>query len=162
MPKLQKLFIIPLAIAFLANVAMAQEEKKDDKVIEKGSAALVGNFKGDKEMTAKGMEKEGEEFDENLVNMVLETVGQISVNFKKDNTFEVSMSGQEMSGDWEVKKAKKKKDVYVLEVYTETSEGEEKNFSIEVSKKHIKMTDLDDGGPTICFKRQAKDKDKDK
>ena len=162
-----RLLLLPLIAALMISPLAAQEVKKtdDDKAVKSAAKKLVGIWKGDADKTEEQIDKmKDADFEDNTVDMVLQMVEDISVEFKKDSTFEVSFGDQEMAGDWEAKKAKTKGKKTILTVYTKTEEaagGEEKSFEIHfLGKTHIMMVDMDENGPPIVLKKHVKEKDK--
>ena len=158
-----QLLAIPLALAICVSTSLGQEtENKDDKILAKAGKMLHGTWTGDADKTAEEIKKmEDLDLDESMMEMILEQVVTIEANFK-DGTYEVVIGDREMSGDWKVKKVKRKDKTRILTAFfapDEDSEGEDKNFEIHfMGKTHMKMIDLDDGGPPIVLKRQVKDK----
>ena len=161
-----QLFVVPLAVAIFVSASFAQDTdtKADKKDFAKAAKMLHGVWSGDAEKTAEAIkEMDDLEMDEAMVGMILERVGLIEVDFQ-DGTFNVMIDEQEMSGDWKVTAVEKDDKSPALKIHVmpaEDSEGEEKNFKIHfLGKTHIKMIDLDDGGPPIVLARKV-DKDKD-
>jgi hypothetical protein len=164
------LLLIPLIAAFCVTASVGQvatQKQKDKKAdIKTVAKQLHGKWIGDKEKTAEQIKKMKDlELAEDMVEMVLEQVGNIEVEFNKDGTFDVSIADRTMAGDWESKKVKivDKKNALVIKTETdEASGGQEKNFEIHfIGKTHMMMKDMDEGGPPIVLKRAKTDKKKD-
>ena len=158
--KTTHLLAIPLALAICVSTGFAQESNADnDQDFAKAASLLHGDWTGDAEKTAEAIkDMEDMELDESMMEMILEQVKAIKIQFA-DGTFEVAIAGQEMAGEWEVTGAKEKDGKQAVMIHVspnEESQGEEKNFKIHMlGDTHMKMIDMDEGGPPIVLKRES-------
>lgn len=160
-----QLLSIPLVVAICVSTTFGQETKKQDdkKDLAKAGTYLHGVWNGDADKTAEEIKKMKDlDLSEDMIKGMLEQVGSIEVEFE-DGKFSVAFGDQEMAGEWEVTKMKKKEKTWIIEIKTVTDEdsgGEEKNFEIHfLGKTHMKMVDLDDQGPPIVMKKAKAKKD---
>lgn len=167
MKSIQFFLAVPLAVAICVSTNFAQETKtKGDskKDFAKAAKMLHGVWICDTDKTVKEIEKQDLDMEDSMIEMMLERIKTIKMNLT-DGEFDVQIGDQEMIGEWEVKKVKRKDKKRVLTVHfaPDDEEGEDKNFEIQLmGKTHMKMVDIDQDGPPIVMKRKTKEEKKDK
>lgn len=158
--KLIQLPTILLTLAMGVSIGYGQEsdiggDKEDFVHVAK---MLHGVWAGDADMTAAEIEKmEDSELEEDMIEMMLERVKSVEIEFQ-DGTFNVLIGDQQMTGAWKVTAAEEKEGTQSLtiQVMPDDSEGVDKRFEIHfMSKKHMKMVDLDEEGPPFVMARKT-------
>ena len=156
-----QLFVVPLVLAMFVSTGFAQEtETRSEQDFSKQAKMLHGEWQGDKEKTAEAI-KGMEGLDDAMMEMILAQVKEITVNFG-DGTYNVTIGPMEMAGKWKVTADESKDDDHKIKIFCEPNEDvqgqEDKNFEIHfMGDTHVKMTDLDDGGPPIVLVRKTDD-----